>query len=64
MPAYEYECPLCLRVKEELKSVREADDLPECEICNKRTRRIMSAGIFKINGFSESNGYSKCQKGA
>ncbi len=65
MPEYEYECPVCHRTVSEMKNVKDRDESPLCDECvmNIRTRRIMSAGIFKINGFSEANGYSK-SKGA
>lgn len=61
MPLYEYKCLFCGAITTEMKSVKDRDDSPKCEYCpkNVKTKRIMSAGIFKINGYSEANGYSK-----
>lgn len=61
MPQYEYECPVCHRAVTELKNVKDRDQSPECEPCKTKTRRIMSSGIFKVNGFNESNGYSNSE---
>ncbi|MCK5016051.1 MAG: hypothetical protein KAS32_03175 [Candidatus Peribacteraceae bacterium] len=55
---YEYECPVCFDILEEIKSVKERDNAPSCKVCDVLTKRIMSAGIFKIEGYSEANGYS------
>jgi len=62
MPLYEYECPDCYRRVTEMKPVKERDDSPDCAYCFGRvsTTRVITSGTFKINGFSEANGYSKC----
>lgn len=64
MPLYEYECQECKKIVEEMKSIKKMDDVPICKRCHKLTKRIISAGVFKITGFSEKNGYSNCNKGA
>ena len=63
---YEYECPVCHEKVEEIKPLRDRDCTPKCKKCVDEvlTKRVMSASIFKINGYNESNGYSKCEKGA
>lgn len=60
MPQYEYRCPHCRAITEEHKNVEDRDDTPICKYCPEecKTTRIMSVSMFKINGFSEANGYS------
>ena len=59
---YEYECPVCKSRAEEIRSLKDRNIAPKCSDCVGEIpmKRVMSAGIFKINGFNESNGYSSC----
>jgi putative FmdB family regulatory protein len=60
MPQYEYVCPHCQSKTTEIKGSKDRDTTPLCEYCPKKvkTKRVMSAGVFRINGYSEANGYS------
>jgi putative FmdB family regulatory protein len=57
MPIYEYKCDRCGSKFESLERID--TDRSLCPSCPLGTgRRIMSAPIFKINGYAEANGYS------
>ena len=60
MPIYEYKCDECERTVEKYLSVKQMEDIISiyCK-CGGHLLKIPSAGSFKINGFSEANGYSK-----
>lgn len=63
MPIYEYKCPDCGAIKLDIRS-KESRNVPDfCKICRKDMPKILSPSSFKVNGFNESNGYSKCDKG-
>ena len=57
MPLYEYKCRKCKHITERIvKSIKQ--DKYICEKCGYTSDRILSVGIFKVNGYSEANGYS------
>lgn len=62
MPIYKYECKKCKFDFETFVKMEDRDK-PSAELCPKCGEysivRIPTAGNFKINGFSEANGYSK-----
>ena len=60
MAQYEYQCPHCRAITTEIKKSDKRNEAPKCGYCSKgaTTKRVMSAGSFKVNGFSEANGYS------
>lgn len=64
MPLFEYKCTNCKIVYEKIVNSRYDDyglDVtvhPRCPNCDYPGRRQMSVSSFKINGFSEKNGYS------
>jgi putative FmdB family regulatory protein len=63
MPIYEYKCDNCGYEFEEIRAEKDKD-IPcdmYCPGCEEEgfVRRLISAGSFKINGYSAANGYSK-----
>ena len=58
MPVYEYKCIMCKEISEHIFSMREAIGIVKCT-CGGVATKIMSTGTFKINGYSEKNGYAK-----
>lgn len=58
MPLYEFKCKKCGKVTEQMFPINEKVDYINCE-CGYVSNRIMSSGIFRIKGYSFSNGYSK-----
>lgn len=60
MPIYEYKCNKCYIVKEKYLSISQMEDIicMYCK-CGGNLIKIPSTGSFKINGYSEANGYSK-----
>jgi len=48
MPIYEYECPKCGHIQEEL--ILTENDIPKCVECGSNVKRIMSAGNFILKG--------------
>jgi putative FmdB family regulatory protein len=58
MPIYEYKCSGCGEVTEWLMSITQDIKKMECDKCNCEANRMISTSTFKINGFSEANGYS------
>jgi putative FmdB family regulatory protein len=50
MPNYEYRCDDCGTSEEHQRTVDERDNAPNCQYCNKVTRRIINAVPFKLNG--------------
>ena len=57
MPIYEFQCEGCYKISERI--VPQGVKIVECDHCGDFAHKIISAGSFKINGYSESNGYSK-----
>lgn len=49
MPLYEYECPACGRVFEELRRAGDESDAV-CPQCGKRASRIVSLSAFALKG--------------
>lgn len=59
MPIYEYRCENCDRKFTKILKMSEKDNFVDCEACGGVIKLIPSkGGRFKIEGFSESNGYS------
>ena len=65
MPMYEFECTQCGHEFEELmkfakqaRMVASGEIWPLCPKCCGRTKKVMSSSNFKLNGYSEANGYS------
>lgn len=61
MPIREFKCEKCGKIIEELFLTNENTDSIICK-CGNKANKILSSGIFKINGYSYSNGYSKGEK--
>lgn len=65
MPLYEYQCVKCKHVYEDFVQVKISSDgvdntaHPKCPKCDSIGLKQMSLSTFKINGYSEANGYSK-----
>ena len=64
MPIYKFECSECGFDFEHIMSVKEGQTFngikSDCPKCEKRkcVKKVMSPSNFKINGYSERNGYS------
>ena len=64
MPIYEYKCSNCKELYEGIVTPRSNDngldvtEHPRCPDCDYPGKRQMSVSAFKINGYSEENGYS------
>ena len=61
-PMYEYKCRFCSRIKNEIRSVHERDEVPICEECDAIMNRVISPSVIKVNGYNEKNGYSRDNK--
>lgn len=61
MPIYEFRCPKCKKIIEEMFPMNKNPDSTTCK-CGSKAIKILSAGIFNIKGFSYRNGYSKENK--
>lgn len=63
MPIYIYRCPFCGHTYEEIHPVKDRDESvgDHCYSCAEKycIVRCNTSGSFKINGYSEANGYSK-----
>lgn len=63
MPTYDYECTSCAHTFEAFQKITDKP-LEKCPKCNKKVRRLISAGagiIFKGSGFY-ANDYRKVAK--
>jgi putative FmdB family regulatory protein len=59
MPIYVFECPVCKKTTEKITTNMDLREI-ECPLCfTGQARKVAVAGSFKINGYSEKNGYSK-----
>jgi len=63
MPLYEYKCDNCESIFEKIQSISNrniplSQPCPECKEIG-YIISLMSSANFKINGYSEANGYSK-----
>lgn len=56
MPMYEFFCGECSHPFESIETLGTKVSL--CPICRKEAKKVMSTSNFKINGYSEANGYS------
>lgn len=59
MPLYEYRCCACGHEFERIVSLCQANKIIFCPQCDEKATKQISAPNFKINGYSEANGYSK-----
>jgi putative FmdB family regulatory protein len=60
MPLFDYACPVCLFLQEDVLEKVSDPDIKECPICHKKTlARLQPINHFQISGFSYQNGYSK-----
>ena len=50
MPMYEYQCPICGYIKEELKDIVQRDDEIKCPRCGTKMKRIISKSNIKFIG--------------
>jgi putative FmdB family regulatory protein len=64
MPLYVYKCTECAEIYEDLVSLRIDQDgvditiHPKCSLCGGAGKKQISSPSFRINGYSEKNGYS------
>ena len=56
-PLYQYECLHCKHEFELMLKMGASN--PECEKCRGETRKLPSAGNFKLKGYTAANGYAK-----
>ena len=56
MPLYEYECPKCSKIREELHSMSETPEIV-CDDCGKRCHKIISKTTFHAPLESKSTSY-------
>jgi putative FmdB family regulatory protein len=57
MPLFDFKCPACGRVTEQL--IKSSEDQVWCYNCDTIMERQLPAPYGKITGYSYSNGYSK-----
>ena len=59
IPIYEYKCMTCKKVSEVwVKDSEREKKLIDCPECGQDAKKQMSVTRFKVNGFSEKNGYA------
>jgi len=58
MPVYEYQCKSCQRIFEVI-TIKKDKDPHKCPDCGKEGDKLMSAGSYRMKGYSAENGYSK-----
>ena len=63
MPLFDYACPICLYLKEDVLEKVSDPDIKECPNCNKKTlARLAPINHFQLKGYSYSNSYSTKQQ--
>ncbi len=55
---YEFYCKACNTTFESLEV--SGSKIAKCK-CGEIAKKVLSSSNFKINGFSEANGYSNCE---
>jgi putative FmdB family regulatory protein len=60
MPLYEYECPHCEWIQEDLRSEELKDDVTYCEKCNEIMERV---DVYKPNFSLSWGGYHQRRAG-
>ena len=61
MPVYEFACLECKRIQERIQKYEDPE--PNCDLCDQRTIRIISASTFILKGGGwYKDGYTKAQK--
>lgn len=59
MAMYDYACPICLYLQEDVLEKHTDPDIKECPICKRMTlARLISVNHFQISGASYKNGYT------
>ncbi len=58
MAVYQYYCTECKKTEEVMKPISEIDRVERCSICGTSMKRLLCESNFKINGYSEQNGYN------
>ena len=59
MPRYDYQCPQCGKVQEEIHRMNETPEM-KCSECNVPMKKLIGAPAFKVGGyFTAKTGYSK-----
>jgi len=59
---YEFKCKKCGNEFEVVRKLSENTDSAECPKCKGESQKMISRFGFKINGFSQLNGYSHANK--
>lgn len=57
-PTYEYQCEHCKLVTEEDFTMKNRPDFINCKECNQQAKRVISIGMFVVNGANAANKYS------
>lgn len=55
---YEFKCKKCGNVFEESRALKDNSEIAVCPKCKYIAKKIVSTFGFKVNGFSQLNGYS------
>lgn len=60
MPIYEFMCGKCLKITQESLPINSNKKLTDCRFCKRnRARKIISQySGYRMNGYSEKNGYA------
>lgn len=59
MPRYDYQCPKCGKVQEEIHRMNETPEV-KCSECGVPMKKLIGAPAFKVNGyFTAKSGYAK-----
>jgi putative FmdB family regulatory protein len=61
MALYEFSCENCAEIFEDIVPMGTKET--ECKKCGKKATKVMSVSHFRIEGYSEANGYSDKGKG-
>ena len=59
MAIYEYKCKKCLRIIVRSFPIDRFPKTVTCDKCGREAEKMISVSNFKVNGYSERNGYSK-----
>lgn len=57
MAIYEYQCESCNHIFERMHKKETAKET--CPDCSGQAKKVMSSSTYRMNGYSEKNGYSK-----
>jgi len=59
MPIHEFVCKKCKHEMEKLVFNEREEKALRCEKCGAKVKKQLSTFSFEVNGFNDSNGYSK-----